>query len=216
MLSDICTAAYGLGQLYRVWTLPEKQSMSFYFGFLVFVLVGLWISSTDHREQATDKTRETRWAYRWWTVWAGIDLAVLIYMRINNHIPLWNDRDALNMSIASASTVLGLLIGWITGRYTIFNNPYVKAWVMNSLKSLLQFLLAETMIHSFGASPDPIAIVAGLVTIAVRLVILHSTVKTEGWNAHRRGLALAEYPNFISWLCVALVYVGWLFLGGRM
>jgi hypothetical protein len=208
-ISDIATVVYCTGQALWSYHLTEGQKLSSYLTFWLFTLLGLWLASIDCSKKDTLKARETRWTYRLWVIGSGLDLALLLYLKVVKGYQIWLPIDTLNLSLAFGSAALMVTIGLVIGRKTIFNDPFVKGWVAVALKSLPQFVLAGMMLFIPKASPHWAAIIAGLITIAIRLKVLHSTARKERWTPERRGLQIAEWFNLISWTCVAIVAVGW-------
>ena len=51
------------------------------------------------------------------------------------------------------------------------------------------------------------ALLASNIAILVRLALLSFAIAEAGWDAHRRGAAMSEFANEISWLLVSLAWL---------
>jgi hypothetical protein len=67
--------------------------------------------------------------------------------------------------------------------------------------------LAYKIFMQGGAGLATAAVITGHITILSRLGLLWFSIQEAGWDRNRRGSALSEVANEISWLVATLVWL---------
>jgi len=204
-ISDICTVLFGIGQLYAISQQPAGQSVSWYLSFWLFCVVALAISVQEHKLHPSDGARDRRWAYTLWSIVATINLIVSLAAKWFVASPLWKASDTLNSSIYGSTALVVVIVAALLRQP--LHNPFVRGWLGFALKDGPQFFLAWLATQHPDVLPALLAIGAGLTTISVRLKMLGNPIHWKEWNPQQKGLAIAEYPNFISWASVGIVWL---------
>jgi len=191
---------FGVGQVWQITNLPAKQSVSWYLSFFLFVLFALMIASHECKNTPSSSALERRWAYRLWLVVACINLGYSVIMKALVRAEIWATNDWINLSIFTCAFAISVSIA--LGKRLALTDSVSRGMFALSLKAIPQWWLAWVIVQTPGSAPSNLAILAGLITIAVRITMLGNPIT---WNRDQKGLALAEYSNFLSWGSVAVV-----------
>lgn len=154
-----------------------------------------------HRVKAS---RLTRQAIATYCVWFVMIIAIMIAVWINGTYR-WSIQDTTTISIAVALTVTIFVISSICN--TTIADPMIKAWLAIAYKSAPQVLLAWKILAEGGSGIPGLSVIAGHVTIIIRLGQIYFMVKEAGWDRNRKWLAISETTNELSWIITSIAWL---------
>ena len=88
-------------------------------------------------------------------------------------------------------------------------DPMTKSLLAMLLKAMPQFIMAFEVTQKGGAGVPAVAVIAGNITILIRLGQIWFAIREAGWDRNRIWLFISETVNEISWATVSLVWLIW-------
>lgn len=217
---DIATLTLASAQFIRIVEEPLSQPISWYGSYLLFASVGLVLSSRmlkadegTYDPQQVLKLKQARWIYRNWVIIMVFLSSMIVALKHTSGAPQWNVTENVNATVSVIAIALTFGFAFLTK--VSIKDSVVQGLIGLSLKGLPQWWLACHMLANPAASPAALAIVAGLVTIGIRVSLMPSPFRMRTWSRDQWGLAIAEYSNLISWSTVGMVWV-WLVLSHQL
>jgi hypothetical protein len=196
-----CAAVFGLGQFWQMLSSTQGVSISWFAAWEVFLLLNLWLAWQAHKARPSLVTGHTFTIYAFYAVLIALDLSAMLLRKSWE----WNAQDELTTGLVAAGVVATLLVGAARGQS--IRNPLVMGWLAVFFKAVPQLVLAWNIHLNGGAGLALAAIVAGHVTILMRLAQLAIALREAGWDKNRLGSFISEVPNELSWIVVTVVWM---------
>lgn len=189
-------------QFFRLLETTKGQLLSMFIGIEAFLCLNLMLAASAYREQPGRVIRQALWTYATWFALMGTNIVAIF---INGGYE-WSRNDALTTALLLLSSALIFALMKIRG--IGFQDPMPRSLLAMSCKALPQFLMALEIAQRGGAGVPAAAIVAGNITIFVRLGQLGFAIREAGLNRNLVWLCASETVNEVSWATVSVV---WLF-----
>lgn len=196
-----CAALFGLGQFWQMLSSTEGVSMSWFAAWEVFLVMNLWLAWQAHRARPSLVTGQTFAIYAFYAALIALDLAALLLRKSWT----WTGSDSLTAALVVSGCVVTLVAGAARGQS--IRNPLVMGALAVFFKAVPQLVLAWNIYRAGGAGLALTAIVAGHVTILMRLAQLGIAIREAGWDRNRIGSFISEVPNELSWIVVTAVWL---------
>ncbi|MFA7302152.1 MAG: hypothetical protein WC030_00165 [Candidatus Paceibacterota bacterium] len=116
----------------------------------------------------------------------------------------WNERDTLTTVLASVGIVLTLGAARLRG--LSYKDPIVKGVLAIFFKALPQLMLAYNMYVMHQGKLTWEMVLMGHLTISLRLLQLAFTVREAANERNRRGSAISEIANCLSWVVATIAW----------
>lgn len=195
------TFIFGGSQFYRMLTTRQGVNLTWFVSWLIFLLLNLALCIRAHKNQPSRVTLQTILSYAAWTVVVAADLAVMLWK--GTHV--WGETDTV--TVITVGLGVALTVGLAFRLELGLVDPMVKGWLAVFFKAIPQLALAYKIYMRGGAGLAAAAVITGHITILARLGQLWFSIKEAGWDRNRRGSALSELANEISWLIATLVWL---------
>jgi hypothetical protein len=195
------TFIFGGSQFYRMLTTRQGVNLTWFVSWLIFLLLNLILCIRAHQNQPSRITLQTIISYAAWTVVVAADLAVMLWK--GTHV--WGQTDTVTAIIVGLGVALTVGLAYRLELGIV--DPMVKGWLAVFFKAVPQLALAYKIFKMGGAGLAAAAVITGHITILSRLGQLWFSIKEAGWDRNRRGSALSELANEISWLVATAVWL---------
>lgn len=196
-----CALGFGLSQVGRMLQTTEGVSLTWFLFWAIFLGLNLLLSIKAHQVQPSRVTAQTVVTYATWSSVLAIALAVLLWRSLGE----WHPVDTLNVAVSGAGVLATLAVGRRRGLGP--GDPMVRGWLAVFFKATPQLTLAWHLAEVGGAGLAPFAVIAGHVTINLRLGQLYFSIREAGWDRNRIGSAVSEIANEASWIVATVVWL---------
>lgn len=189
-------------QFFRLLETTKGQLLSKFLGMETFFCINFILTTRAHREQSGRVIRQALWTYAMWIALIGSNIVAIF---INGGYE-WsrNDTRTFTLLFLGAAAVFAIMKVKNIG----FQDPMPRSLFAMACKALPQFIMALEIAQKGGAGVPAVAIVAGNITILVRIGQLWFAIREAGLNRNLVWLCANEIMNEISWATVTAV---WLF-----
>jgi hypothetical protein len=174
-------------------TTTTGVNLTWYLLWEVFLGFNLVLAYRAHQAQSSRISIQTLWTYSVWTILIGIDLVVSV---LHGHLEV-KGSDWVSLGGAVIGTPIICLFYRKNGYLT---DPIAKGWTALVFKAVPQLVLAYVVYQDGAAGIAWVTILTGHLTILSRLIQLRLLIQEAGWDRNRRGSALSEVGNELSWL----------------
>ncbi len=116
----------------------------------------------------------------------------------------WNERDTLTTVLASTGIITTLGVARLRG--LTYTDPIVKGILSIFFKALPQLMLAYNMWVMHEGKLTWEMVLVGHMTISLRLIQLAFAVKEASTERNRRGSAISEIANCLSWIVATIAW----------
>jgi hypothetical protein len=192
---------FGGSEFYRLLTTRQGVNLTWFLCWLIFSLLNLTLTFRAHQNQPSRVTLQTFLSYATWTAMVAADLAVMLWK--GTHI--WGEIDTITAIVVGLGAALTVGLAYRLELGII--DPMVKGWLAVFFKAVPQLALAYKIFLHGGAGLAAAAVITGHITILSRLGLLWFSIKEAGWDRNRRGSALSEIANELSWLTATVVWL---------
>lgn len=192
-------------QFFRLLQTTQGQSLSMMVVMELYLIIHLMLAAAAHRAQPSRATRQTMWTFVMWSVLIATNIAAFA---INGEYQ-WDANDTKTAFLAIGGTGVVWLVAAITR--TPMSDPTVKSFLAMLFKSVPQLLMALKISQQGGAGLPVAALIAGHVTILIRIVQIAMTIREAGWDRNRVWLCTSEVANELSWVTVSAAWLTWHF-----
>ncbi|MBM3946205.1 MAG: hypothetical protein FJ315_02235 [SAR202 cluster bacterium] len=190
---------FGVSQTVRLVTTQEGVNVTWFLYWLIFLLLNLVLTTRGHAAHPSRVAWQAAASYAWWSLFSTASLVTFLVQSPSR----WDGRDTVT-TLAVAASVAALAL-WYRG--LPLRDPMVRGWLALAFKSLPQVVLAVKVAMDGGAGVAGIAIVAGHLTILVRIAQLGFSIAEAGWDRNRRASFLSEVGNEATWMLVTVVWL---------
>ena len=191
-----------VSQFFRLLETTKGQLLSMFLVMEAYLCLHLMLAVGAHRAQPSRVTRQTLWTYMMWLVLIGSNIAAIFL----NGSYQWSQNDTRTTTLALLGTVLLLVVMKFRG--IKLQNPMLKSFLAMLFKAVPQFIMAFEVAQKGGAGVPVAAVIAGNITILVRIGQIWFAICEAGWDRNRIWLCVSETMNEVSWATVSVV---WLF-----
>ncbi len=192
-------------QFVRFLETTQEQLLSMFLTMEVYLALHLMLAVGAHRAQPSRVTHQTVWVFIVWLTLIGSNILAIF---INGRY-VWSENDTNTMRLAMAGTVLVYAIVRI--RKVNLTDPMPKAWLAMLFKAGPQFVMAFEVELKGGAGVPLAAVIAGNITILIRMGQVAFAMYEAGWERNRIWLFASETMNELSWATVSVVWAFWYF-----
>lgn len=193
-------------QFFRLLETTKGQLLSMFLGMEAFAFINILLAISAHREQPSRAVRQALWTYALWFALMGSNIVAVF---INGGYE-WsqNDTRTFTLLFLGAAAVFALMKVKDIG----LQDPMPRSLFAMVCKAIPQFLMALEIAKMGGGGVPAAAIVAGNITILVRIgqivfAICETRLSTSGWNRNLVWLCANEIVNEISWATVSVVWL---------
>lgn len=195
-----CALLFGVTQIARMLTTTEGVSLTWFLFWAIFLGLNLLLAVKAHQVQPSRVTAQTVATYATWASVLGGALVVLLWRSLGE----WHPVDTLNVIVSGAGIVSTLAVGRRHGLG--LTDPMLRGWLAVFFKATPQLTLAWHLTQVGGAGLAPIAVLAGHVTINLRLGQLYFSIREAGRDRNRIASAVSELANELSWVVATIVW----------
>jgi hypothetical protein len=196
-----CALLFGVTQIVHMLHTTQGVSLTWFVFWAVFLAINLRLALRAHGVQPSRVTLQTVISYATWaTVLAGA-LAVLLWRSLG----AWYAVDTLNVLVSGLGIVATLAVGKRHGLN--ITDPMVRGWLAVFFKATPQLTLAWHLTQVGGAGISAFAVLAGHITINIRLGQLYFSMREAGWDRNRIGSLVSEVANELSWVVATIVWL---------
>jgi hypothetical protein len=168
---------------------------------LAFLLINLALTIRAHLRRPSRVTLQAIGSYALWTVIIASDLAILFIKGSD----IWRASDTITAAIVGAGIAVTLLWGYRKGRG--LGDPIVHGYFGVLFIGIPQITLAYTILQEGGQGLAGLALLASNFSILIRLALLGFAIAEAGWDRNRKGAAMSESANEMTWLLVTLAWL---------
>ena len=168
---------------------------------LAFLLINLALTVRAHVSRPSRVTLQAVACYALWTLIIASDL-VILFMKGTD---IWRAADTITALIVGAGLMVTILWGYRRGRG--LGDPMVHGYFGLLFIGIPQITLAYTIFKEGGQGLAGVALLASNFSILIRLGLLGFAIAEAGWDRNRKGAAMSEFANEISWLLVTLAWL---------
>jgi hypothetical protein len=192
---------FGGSQFIRLLSTSQGVPIFWLASWLAFLVINLALTIRAHRGRPSRVTLQAVASYALWTIIIASDLAVLFFKGTD----IWGDRDTVTAIIVGVGIAITLFAASRTGRG--LSDPMVHGYFGILFIGIPQVTLAYTILQEGGQGLAGPALLASNISILVRLALLGFTIAEAGWDRNRKGAAMSECANEITWLLVTLAWL---------
>lgn len=168
---------------------------------LAFLLINLTLTIRAHLSRPSRVTLQAVGCYALWTVIIASDLVVLFLKGTD----IWRAADTITALIVGAGLAVTILWGYRSGRG--LGDPIVHGYFGILFIGIPQITLTYAILREGGQGLAGPALLVSNFSILIRLALLGFAIAEAGWDRNRKGAAMSEFANEISWLLVTLAWL---------
>jgi hypothetical protein len=168
---------------------------------LAFLLINLALTIRAHVSRPSRVTLQTVVCYALWTVIITSDLIVLLIKGAD----IWRAADTITALFVGAGIIVTILWGYRRGRG--LGDPIIHGYFGILFIGVPQITLTYAILQEGGQGLAGSALLASNFSILIRLALLAFAIAEAGWDRNRKGAAMSEFSNEISWLLVTLAWL---------
>ncbi len=187
-------------QFFRLLETTQGQLLSMFLVMEAYLCLHLMLAVGAHRAQPSRVTRQTLWTYVMWLAFIGSNI-VAIFL---NGSYEWSQNDTRTAALALLGTVLVFAVMKL--RHIRLQDPMLKSFLAMLFKAVPQFIMAFEVALRGGAGVPAAAVIAGNITILVRIGQIWFAIREAGWDRNRVWLCISETMNEVSWATVSVVW----------
>lgn len=196
---------FGVTQTLTMRKSVQGVSLAMFVVTLAYVLLFLSIAVAAERKAQSRATRHAIASYVTWT----IALVAMTAGALANGSYRWSRNDTVTTSLAFGGAFLLVAAHYVRRRTVGFENPALRTGVGVCCKSIPHLAVAVKILAEGGAGLNPIAIIAGNVTIAVRMILITLSARETMWDTNRKWLFAGETLNELTWALASLMWLRW-------
>ncbi len=191
----------GGSEFLRLLTSSQGINLSWLASWVAFLWMNLALTIRAHRALPSRVTLQTVLTYVAWTTVISADLAVMVWKGRE----LWDLKDTVTVGCEVLGIVAICL--WARRRRLGLTDPIVNGLFAVCFIGIPQVTLAYKIFTAGGEGMAGAMLAAGHIGIVARLGQLGFAIREAGWDRNRKGAALSEIANEVTWV---LVTAAWL------
>ncbi len=202
-----CTFIFGGVQFWNLLKTTQGVSVSWYAFWEMFLALNLWLAYRSHKAEPSRVTSQTLAAYGLWVVVVGADIGAMLWRDAST----WDMRDNVTAALATSGILATIMVG--RQQKLGVSDPMIKGWLALFFKAVPQLVLAWKITADGNGGLAGPTLLVGHVTVLTRLGQLRFAIKEAGWDRNRKGSALSEVGNELSWIVVTAM---WLYVDDKL
>ncbi len=167
---------------------------------LIFLLINLFLSIAALRHDRNRISKQTFVLYFVWVIAMTFVFTFLLWQGA-----AWTKVDTVTAMITISGSIAAIFIARI--KHVPITDPMVQASFAVLCKAVPQLTLAWMIIEFGGEGISPYVVVLGHITISLRLTQLWYASLEGGWDRNRRGIAIGEASNELTWIIATVVWL---------
>lgn len=167
---------------------------------LIFLSINLFLSIAPLRRDRNRISKQTFFLYLVWVIAMAVAFAFLLWQGA-----AWTKIDTVTAMITSIGSIAAVGIARIN--HLPITDPMVQASFAVLCKAVPQLTLVWMIIEYGGDGISPYVVVLGHITISLRLTQLWYASLEGGWDRNRRGIAIGEISNELTWIIATVVWL---------
>ena len=200
-LTQLVVAGLMCGSMFfKALETTQGVSLSLQIILELFVLLHLKLVQAAHKMAPSSITSEAIIIYRVY----GTLTAVVIGVICLSDDYRWCRNDTNTMALAGISALAICSAAMIFS--TPMTDPIPKSLLAIAFKALPQWMMAWKIGAEGGAGIPMVTIIAGNVSVLLRIWMIAKSIKDAGWERNRTWLLISETFNELSWATVSLVW----------
>jgi hypothetical protein len=192
---------FGGSEFLRLLNTSQGIPIFWLASWLAFLLINLVLTIRAYVSYPSRVTLQAFGCYALWTVIIASDLVVLFLKGTD----IWRAADSITAIVVAAGIMATLLWGYRRGHG--LGGPIVHGYLGVLFIGIPQITLAYTIFQEGGQGLAGTALLASNFSILIRLGLLGFAISEAGWDRNRKGAAMSEFANEISWLLVTLAWL---------
>jgi hypothetical protein len=192
---------FGGSEFLRLLNTSQGIPIFWLASWLAFLLINLALTIRAHVSFPSRVTLQAAGCYALWTVIIASDLVVLLMKGTD----IWRVADTVTAIIVAAGIMVAIHWGHRRGHGP--GDPIVHGYLGILFIGIPQITLAYTILQEGGQGLAGAALLASNFSILIRLALLGFAIAEAGWDRNRKGAAMSELANEISWLLVTLAWL---------
>jgi len=192
---------FGGSEFLRLLTTSQGIPSFWLASWLAFLLINLALTIRAHVSRPSRVTLQAIGCYALWTAIIASDLAVLLIKGTDS----WEVGDTITATIVGVGIAVTILWGYRRGRG--LGDPIVHGYFGILFIGIPQVTLTYTILKEVGQGLAGAALLASNISILIRLALLGFAIAEAGWDRNRKGAAMSELANEITWLLVTLAWL---------
>lgn len=187
-------------QFFRLLETTKGQLLSMFLVMEAYLCLHLMLAVGAHHAQPSRVTRQTLWTYVMWLALIDFNI-VAIFL---NGSYEWSQNDTRTVTLALLGTVLVFAAMKLRG--VGLQDPMLKSCLAMLFKALPQFIMAFEVAQKGGAGVPAAVVIAGNITILIRIGQIWFSIREAGWDRNRVWLCVSETVNEVSWATVSIIW----------
>jgi hypothetical protein len=192
---------FGGSEFLRLLVTSQGVPILWLASWLAFLLINLFLTIRAHLSRASRVTLQAVGSYALWTVVIAADLSVLLLKGTD----IWESADTVTAIIVGIGIVITILTAYRRNRS--LGDPIVHGYFGILFIGIPQVTLAYTILEEGGQGLAGVALLSSNICILIRLALLGVAIAEAGWDRNRKGAAMSEFANEITWLLVTLAWL---------
>ena len=192
---------FGGSEFLRLLNTSQGIPIFWLASWLAFLLINLALTIRAYVSLPSRVTLQAVGCYALWAVIIASDLAVLFLKGTD----IWRAADTITAIIVVAGIMVTILWGYRLGLG--LGDPIIHGCLGILFIGLPQITLACTILQEGGRGLAGAALLVSNFSILIRLGLLGFAIAEAGWDRNRKGAAMSETANEISWLLVTLAWL---------
>lgn len=192
---------FGTAQFIHMLSSTTGLNTSTFMCTTIFLVINLNLSLSTNKIKSSRATIQTIWIYVVGLLLYG-SLMVLMFL---NSKDAWTKIDTITTSFVSSFILSSLYFAKI--RNIDFADPLMKGIYGISLRVVPQISLAIKIFNEGGAGLSIVMIVVFHILTTMRIVQIFISAHSTQWDRNKKGLAIAEIGNELSWCIVTIAWL---------
>jgi len=193
---------YGVFQAHHMIVDSTKGlSTSMFLFATLFILVNLCLALAAHKATPSRAMMQVIVIY----VLGVLTYSTLLGVMVVRAERMWDSLDTLTSSIVGVGLLCALIYVQVSRLRVL--DPLMKGVYSLTCKSVPQFVLAWKVFYVSGTGLSLTAVIIFHMLTCMRIYQIFHEAWVCGWDRNRRGLALAEVGNELSWVLVTIAFV---------
>jgi hypothetical protein len=192
---------FGGSEFLRLLSTSQGVPIFWLASWLAFLVINLILTIQAHRGRPSRVTLQAIGSYALWTAIIASDLIVLFIKGTD----IWGARDTITAIIVGVGIAITLVTARRMGRG--FGDPIVHGYFGVLFIAIPQITLAYTILREGGQGLAGPALLASNFSILIRLALLGFAIAEAGWDRNRKGAAMSEFANEVTWVLVTLAWL---------
>lgn len=201
-LQTVLMIFFVTGQAQRMTQSVEGISPTWLIFGELFCVINATLALLGWRSTPSRATLQLLITHTGWTLGIGL-LIALLAVRFDEVGWGWYD------SLASICVAIGaaIILAIATRRKLSLTDPMIRGWLAAIFRGIPHAAMAYKIFLVSGGGIAPLTIWIAHMTTLIRIGQLGFAVREAGWDRARRGMAIAEGGNELTWMLVTIIWL---------